>query len=179
MLVNLRHRIGQSLANQERYDEARPVFEEALADSRSTPGQEAYAAILLSELGTLELAQGNLDRAEEILRAVEGEFERTGQSDHNRASAALDLADLLLRTGELAGCAEAIRRAAELAARVPGETTMEVRVRLTEARLLAAEGRTDEAVEAAEDALALAERLTGPDGAATVVAREVLAEVRG
>ena len=163
--------------NAGRLDEARTEFEAALAVASTNPALTPYAVTLRSELGTLELFAGRPEEAEAILLRVEAEYDLHGESAFNRAMTALDLAEVALALDQPERCAARVERARELASGIPGESRLDVRCLLVAAELDAAFGRHEAALATAEEAVALAERLVGPDGHAAQAARSALERI--
>jgi len=176
--INLRHRVGRMQLMQDEVDAARTTFVDALAKARAEPGLAAYELLLLGELGGLETEAGRLEQAEAYLAEAAEVAEAAGESRYNRAVGALQLASLALAKDDPATAARRVAEARALAVEIPGESELEVRCLLTDAMVRAAEGDRAGGLALAEEALVLAVELSGEDGVAAEVAREIAAELR-
>lgn len=130
-----------------------------LADSEPKGGVEAAPGRLA--LGAVEMARGRPDAALAHLVVVDDMAQRAGVRDPRWFWHLGDLVEALLAAGDLDSAREPLERFEEQASRSGGRWSIAASARCR-ALLLAAQGRPDEAMLAAEDALLVFESLPMP-----------------
>ncbi len=161
------------------YDRARPLLEEALSEHTRLRGPEdPSVARSASSLSALLLEQGEYERAETLARrALEVRRRRRGPSDTLVAASMSDLAAILDHRGRLQE-AEDLYRSALAIDRASGTQAAEATDLSSLGVALWREGRYDEALAPAREALRLHRELFGPEH--TLVATDLfnLATIR-
>ncbi|MEM7307260.1 MAG: serine/threonine-protein kinase [Planctomycetota bacterium] len=173
-VINLTHRLASEISFQDRTEEARTVFREALDQCGRMPGNELYAATIQMDLAHVQRRLGELDDAQRLLDLAGTAFERHDAPVSNRILCELGRAAVQLDFDDVDAAGEALEQAFVLLEQVHGTTRMHVHVGLVDAQVLAAEGDAQGAREAAEEALSLALELAGEGSPLVAEARDVL-----
>ena len=142
------------LAMRGEHEAAMAAVEEAKATSRELGLEVQYAAGALRSAIFVAMQVGDLAGAESAAREAVDVLRRIGDLGH-LSSVAPELADVLLQRGASEEEAMALTEEGERAT-IGGDVDAEVRWRAVRARILARQGRLDEAVTLANDAVARA-----------------------
>jgi DNA-binding CsgD family transcriptional regulator len=143
-----------------RVDDARRILEEGIAYSRSVESTN-WLAHQLWALGHLELALGNLAEARELLVPVPAMMRETGLGEWSAHPVHPDAIEVLVALGELEQAAGLTAELADYGRRLDRPWGLAAAAR-SEALIASARGDAEEALVAADQALAEHDRLEWP-----------------
>ncbi len=172
-------KLGIALVRQERFDEAEPTLDRALAINQGTSGaQSTVTGRSLMQRAELDIRRRRFDAAEQRLRRVIATFERTGfirVEQYPRAWSQLAIA--LLGRDRLVDAEQASARSLALREELFGRDNGEVAASLTVQAMLLARQQPTQALEAVDAALAMFARQGQPIETEVLRAQEQRARI--
>ena len=173
------HDLGNTQRKQHRFNEARSVYDLALAMFEPMLGPSHPHAVAVGfEIAMLHIEQGQLDRARAGLNAVLDAYRHGLGPEHRRVGEAhLELAEVMRRQGELAGALGQARAGLAILQRIyPGDHVELARVHTRVGAIAYRRGEFASALDRYRDALAVHETHRGGTGFAVGLAWANIAE---